>query len=340
MTPGKLCVLATGPSGPDEELAPLRQGGHDIVIGRPLDAPGRRAWAEPELQAAVRDVDVVLASHLETISRGVMESGPRLAFVVVPFIGVDKIDLAAATRLGILVANSPTRENFAAVAEASIGLMLMLLKRVKHNEERLRRGEWARREDRGDFLFGKTVGIVGLGKVGRELARRLAGWDVRLVGHDPFVPADATRALGVEPLDLDTLLAESDVVTLHAALTADNRRMIGGRALARMKPTAVLVNTARGELVDEAALARALDDRRLAAAALDAFVREPLEPDSPLRRVDPTRLVLTPHNVSHSEAGRRANLRLALDQILAVGRGEMPAHAMNPDAIAHWRRRP
>lgn len=340
MTPARLCVLATGPSGPDEELDPLRRAGHDVVIGRPLDAPSRRAWTEPELRAAVRAVDVILASHLETIAPGVMEAAPRLAFVVVPFIGVDKIDLAAATRLGILVANSPTRENFAAVAEASIGLALMLLKRVKHNEERLRRGEWARRQDRGDFLFGKTVGIVGLGKVGRELARRLAGWDVRLVAHDPFVPADAARAVGVELVDLDTLLAESDVVTLHAALTPDNRGMIGDRELARMKPTAVLVNTARGELLDEAAVARAIEAQRIAGAALDAFAREPLEPDSPLRRVDPTRLVLTPHNVSHSEGGRRANLRLALDQILAVGRGEPPAHVVNPDAIAHWRRRP
>jgi D-3-phosphoglycerate dehydrogenase len=269
-----------------------------------------------------------------------MAAAPRLCLVVVPFIGVDKIDVAAATRLGILVANSPTRENFAAVAEAAIGLALVLLKRVKHNEARLRRGEWARREDRGDFLFGKTVGIVGLGKVGREVACRLGPWDVRLIAHDPFVPAGAARALGVELVDLDTLLAGSDVVTLHAALTADSRGMIGDKALALMKPTAVLVNTARGELVDEEAVALALEDRRIAAAALDAFVREPLEGDSPLRRVDPTRLILTPHNVSHSEAGRRANLLLALDQILAVGRGEVPAHVMNPDAIATWRRRP
>jgi phosphoglycerate dehydrogenase-like enzyme len=340
MTAVRLRVLATGPSGPAEELEPLRRAGHEVVIGRPLDAPDRRPWTESELRAAAGDAHVVLASHLETISAGVMEAAPRLHFVVVPFIGVDKIDLAAATRLGVLVANSPTRENFPAVAEAAIGLALVLLKRVKHNEARLRRGEWARREDRGDFLFGKTVGIVGLGKVGREVARRLGPWDARLIAHDPFVLAEAARALGVEMVDLGALLARADVVTLHAALTPDNRGMIGDRALALMKPTAVLINTARGELVDEAAVARALEERRLAAAALDAFVREPLEPQSPLRRVDPTRLILTPHNVSHSEAGRRANLALALDQILAVGRGETPAHAMNPEAIAHWRRRP
>jgi phosphoglycerate dehydrogenase-like enzyme len=107
-----------------------------------------------------------------------------------------------------------------------------------------------------------------------------------------------------------------------------------------MKPSAVLVNTARGELVDEPALARALEAGRIAGAALDTFAREPLPADSPLFAVDPTRLILTPHNVSHSEAGRRANLALAIDQILSVGRGEVPAHVMNPEAIVRWRRRP
>ncbi len=335
-----LRVLATGPSGPPEELDPLREAGHAVTIGRPLDDPGRRPWTEAELAAAAAPADVLLASHLETVSAAVMEAAPRLALVVVPFIGVDKVDVTAATRLGVLVANSPTRENYAAVAEAAIGLALVLLKRVKHNETRLRQGQWSRRQDRGDFLFGKTVGLVGLGQVGRELARRLGPWEVRLIAHDPFVDPDVARALGVALVDLDALLATADVVTLHAALTDKNRGMIGAAALGRMKPTAVLVNTARGELVDEAALARALAQGRLAGAALDTFAREPLPMVSPLLAADPTRLILTPHNVSHSEAGRRANLRLALDQILAVGRGEPPAHALNPEAIPRWRRRP
>ncbi len=131
MTGRRLTIIATGPSGPPEELDPL-----------------------------------------------------------------DKIDVPAATRLGVLVANSPTKENFIAVAEATIGLLLMLLKRVKRGESRLRSGEWARREDRGDFLFGKTVGIVGLGRIGTHVARRLAGWDVRLLATDPYVPASAPLPWG------------------------------------------------------------------------------------------------------------------------------------------------
>ena len=253
-------ILATGPSGASEELGPLRDAGHEVAIGRPLDQPGRIAYTEADLIAAARDVDVILASHLETITRGVMEAVPRLRLVIVPFIGTDKIDIPAATRLGVLVANSPTPENFIAVAEAIIGLILMLLKRVKHNEAKLRRGEWAQRQDRGEFLFGKTVGLVGLGRVGSHVARRLVNWDVRLLASDPYIPMAQAEALDVTLVDLDTVLAESDVVSLHASLTDETRGLIGEKELRRMKPTAVLVNTARGEMADEEALARAIGE--------------------------------------------------------------------------------
>jgi D-3-phosphoglycerate dehydrogenase / 2-oxoglutarate reductase len=332
-------ILATGPSGPPEELDPLRAAGHEVVIGRPLDQAGRKAYAEAELAEAARGVDVILASHLETISRGVLDAATRLRLVIVPFIGTDKIDLAAASRAGILVANSPTPENFIAVAEATIGLIVMLLKRIKHNEAKLRRGEWAQRQDRGEFLFGKTVGLVGLGRVGSHVARRLVNWDVRLLASDPYVPEAQAKALGATLVDLPALLAESDVVSLHASLTDETRGLIGEKELRRMKPTAVLVNTARGEMADEEAVARALGEGWIAGAAIDAFVTEPLGPGNPLRAVDPERLILTPHNVSHSEAGRRANLRLALEQILAAARGEAPTHCVNPETIPHWRAR-
>jgi D-3-phosphoglycerate dehydrogenase len=333
-------ILATGPSGPPEDLDPLRQAGHEVVIGRPLDTPGRRAYTEAELIAATADVDVILASHLETISAAVLTSARRLRLVIVPFIGVDKIDVGAATRAGVLVANSPTRENFIAVAEATIGAMLMLLKRIKHNEAKLRRGEWAQRGDRGDFLFGKTVGLVGLGRIGSHVARRLVNWDVRLIASDPYVSPAHAQSLDVALTDLDTVLAEADVVSLHCTLTDETRGLIGEKALRRMKRSAVFVNTARGEVMDEEAVARAVDEGWIAGAALDAFVTEPLPLESPLRTADSERMILTPHNVAHSEAGRRANLALALSQILAVGRGEPPAHVINADAIPRWRPAP
>ena len=148
MTARRLTVIATGPSGPPEELEPLRTAGHEVVIGRPLDAPGRHAYSEADLIEQCRVADVVLASHLERITPSVMEHAEHLGLVIVPFIGVDKIDVPAATRLGVLVANSPTPQNFIAVAEATIGLLLMLLKRVKRGESRLRGGQCEHRNAR------------------------------------------------------------------------------------------------------------------------------------------------------------------------------------------------
>ncbi|MCI0548872.1 MAG: dehydrogenase [Candidatus Rokubacteria bacterium] len=332
-------IIATGPSGPAAELDPLREAGHEVVIGRPLDTPGRQPYSEAELIEATRGAHVILASHLEAITAGVLEAAERLSLVVVPFIGTDKIDVATASGRGILVANSPTRENFIAVAEATIGLIVVLIKRIKHNETKLRRGAWAAREDRGDFLFGKTIGLVGLGRIGSHVARRLAGWEVRLIAADPYVTRAHAESLGVALADLPTLLAESDVLSLHAALTDETRGLIGEKELRRMKPSALLINTARGELADEEAVARALGEGWIAGAAIDAFATEPLPAAHPFRDVDPERLILTPHNASHSEAGRRANLGLALDQILALGRGEVPGHVVNPDAVPRWRSR-
>lgn len=156
---------------------------------------------------------------------------------------------------------------------------------------------------------------------------------------DPYVDPARASELGVTLVDLPTLLAEADVVSLHPSLTNETRLMIGEKELRRMKRTAILINTARGEVANEEAVARAVEERWIAGAALDAFTTEPLPADSALRRVDPERMILTPHNIAHSEAGRRANLTLALDQIQAVAWGDVPTHVINPDAVARWRAR-
>jgi phosphoglycerate dehydrogenase-like enzyme len=172
------------------------------------------------------------------------------------------------------------------------------------------------------------------------VGRRLVNWDVRLLASDPYVSPAHARGLNVSLTDLATLLTEADVVSLHCALTGETRGLIGEKELRLMKPSAFLINTARGDLMDEEAVARAIQERWIAGAAIDAFAKEPLPLNNPLREVDAERMILTPHNVSHTEAGRRANLKLALEQILAVGRGEPPAHVINPEAIPRWRRAP
>lgn len=333
-------IYVTGAYGPSQEFEPLREGGYEVVLGRPVDQPGRQPYTEEELIEWCRDADVIMASHLDTISRAVMEAAERLRLVVVPYIGVGRIEVSAATELGIIVSNSPAAQNFQGVAEATIAFMLTLLKRVKRNEAKLRRGEWGQRVDRGWLLAGKTVGLVGFGRAGTQVARRLQGWDVRLLATDPFVAPETARPFGVTLVPLTKLLAESDLVSVHTTLTPKTRRLIGEKELRSMKRTAFLINTARGELVDEAAVARAVGERWIAGAAVDAFAQEPLPNPHPYRAVDPERLILTPHNIGHSEAGRRANLRLALEQILTVGRGEPPAHVINPAAIPIWRMKP
>ncbi len=332
-------IYVTGAYGPSQEFEPLREAGHEVVLGRPIDQPGRQPYTNAELIEACRDADVVMTSHLDTIGRPVMAAAERLRLVVVPYIGVDKIDVPAATELGIVVANSPTPQNFHGVSEATIAFMLTLLKRIKRNEAKLRRGEWGQRIDRGWLLSGRTIGLVGFGRVGMQVARRLQGWEVRLLANDPFVAPETSRPLGVTLVPLTKLLAESDIVSLHVTLTPKTRHIIGEKELRSMKRTAYLINTARGELVDEAALYRAIDESWIAGAALDVFEEEPLPMESPLRMLDPARVILTPHNVSHTETGRLANLKLALESTLSALRGEVPKHIVNPAAAARWRER-
>ncbi len=332
-------VYVTGAYGPSQEFEPLREVGHEVILGRPVDQPGRRPYTEEELVEWCRDADVIMVSHLDTISRPVLEAAERLRLVVVPYIGVDKIDVPAATELGIVVANSPTPQNFVGVAEATVGLMVMLLKRIKHNEAKLRRGEWAQRIDRGWLLAGRTIGLVGLGRVGTQVARRLQGWEARVLAYDPYVGPETARPLGVTLAPFPALLADSDIVSVHAPLTPKTRHLIGEKELKSMKRTAFLINAARGELVDEKALCRAIEEQWIAGTALDTFAEEPLPVESPLRQLDPERVILTPHNVSHTEVGRLANLKLAIESALMALKGEVPKHAVNPATAQRWRER-
>jgi len=332
-------IYVTGAYGPSQEFEPLRELGHEVVLGRPVDQPGRQPYTEEELIECCRDADIIMASHLDTVTRAVIQAAERLRLVVVPYISVDKIEVSAATELGIVVANSPTPQNVHGVAEAAIAFMLALLKRVKRNEAKLRRGEWGQRIDRGWLLAGRTVGLVGFGRVGTQVARRLQGWEVRLLAYDPYIAPETARPLGVTLVPLTTLLAESDIVSLHLSLTPKTRHMIGEKELRSMKRTAFLINSARGELVDESALYRAIDESWIGGAALDVFEQEPLPMESPLRMLDPARVILTPHNVSHTETGRLANLKLALESTLSALKGEIPKHIINPAAAARWRER-
>jgi D-3-phosphoglycerate dehydrogenase / 2-oxoglutarate reductase len=276
-----------------------------------------------------RDAHALLVQY-GAVTRRVIEGLPNLRLLVRYGVGVDGIDLAAATDRGIPVVNVPdygTDE----VANHAVALLLALARKLPRLDRQTRAGRWDVFEVQPIHrLAGQTVGIVGCGRIGSRVARKLGGFDLRLLAHDPYV---ADFPPGVTPAGLDRLLAESDYMTLHCPLTAGTRHLVDGAALARMKPTAVLINTARGGLVDTAALADALARGRLAGAGLDVTEQEPLPPGSPLLRLE--QVIVTPHAAWYSEEGRSdLKRRVAEEAVRVLVRGEPPLHCVNPGVLA------
>jgi phosphoglycerate dehydrogenase-like enzyme len=301
-----------------------------------------------ELVAGARDSDVLLGSMIynTTISRTVMESADRLRVVAKYSIGCEDIDVEAATELGILVTYGPTESNWGGVAEGTLANMLVLLKKIRERDRYLKTdGPWRDPSlvgryvgARADGYPGLTVGIVGLGRVGSRLADLLRPWRARIIACDPYVDDAHFAVHGVQRVDLQTLLAESDVVTLHCFLNRETRHMIGAEQFARMKPSAILLNASRGPVVDEAALIEALQQQRIAGAGLDVFEREPLPLDSPLRGLGDC-VLLSPHMITNNVgSGVGPAIGMATEAVLQVLRGEVPDEGIifNRDAIPRW----
>ena len=330
-------VVVPLPTGMPDEYQALRDEGHEVVLGRSSpEELYRSPVGEGELIELIRDADGVILSAMDG---RLMDEAPNLHTIVVAAIGHERIDKDAATERDILVCNSPSPENFIGVAEATVGVMISLSKRFKRKEARLRGGEWGMRIDRGFLLSGKTVGIIGLGRVGSNLAKRLAGWDVNLLAYDPYVPAGTAMGLDVTMVDLPTLLAESDFVTLHVVLTPETTGMIDEAELRQMKPNAYLINTSRGGAVVSEAVVKAISENWIEGAALDVFPEEPLPEDSALRDLDPDRVMLTPHNLAGSDASRAGNLRLAVEGMVTALRGMVPVTNVNPEVLPRWTER-
>ncbi len=252
--------------------------------------------SEADILATVPAADAILV-RTTRISAAAIDAAPRLRVVSRHGVGYDNIDLAALDRRGIplaLVGNV----NAVPVAEHALFLMLTLAKQGLAHDRATRDGRWTLRDGFGAIeLAEKNLLVLGFGRIGREVAARARGFDMNIVAYDPFVDAETVRTAGAWPAsDLKEALASADVVTIHLPLTAETRNIIDAEALARMKPTALLVCTARGGLVDEAALAEALAGRRIAGAGLDVFEEEPPPPDHPLLRLD--NVVLSPHSAA------------------------------------------
>ncbi len=316
----------------------LQQQGCQILRGRPHKPPQPTEYPPESWPELFGPADVMLISSRTRCPRPLLESAPRLRAVIFPTIGTDSIDLADARDLGLVVGNGATPENFLGMAEANVLLIVTLILNLPY-KERLTRLNLPRPgplEIPARAVRGKTIGFVGFGRISRATVDRLAGWGTKFLTTDPYVAPD-TLPEGVRPVDLPTLLAESDVVDVQVTLTQETRHMIGAPELARMKPTAYLINTSRGGVIDEQALHEALKARRIAGAALDVFEQEPLQIDHPLRELD--NIILTSHIVGHSIETNESFVPAAIENVKRVLRGEPPLYLRNPDVLPAWRER-
>jgi glyoxylate reductase len=314
---------------PEEGLAPLREATVCRVWDGELPPPREALLRE------VAEVEGLLCLLTDRVDAALLDAAPRLRVVSQMAVGVDNIDVAACTRRGIPVGYTPgvLAETTADLAWA---LLMATARRVVEADAYTRSGAWKTWEPMG--LLGPdvhhaTLGVIGLGGIGAEVARRARGFDMRLLYFSRQRKPGLEASLGLEYRPLDELLREADFVSLHCALTPETRHLIGARELALMKPTAILINTTRGPVVDQTALAAALKAGTIAAAGLDVFETEPVPPDDPILSLP--NVVALPHIGSASVATRGRMARMAADNLLAAVAGQRPPNLVNPEV---WER--
>ena len=308
----------------------LTQDGHTII--RHMDEAAFRQ--DPTV---FRHADVAMALMGFGASRAQLQQATTLRAIVSPVTGTDGFDEQAATEHGILVAHCQTPQNFSSMAEATIMLILAAAYDVGHAQRVLRQGLPAPNPPRGRLLEGKTIGLIGFGRIAQGVAQRLRGWGLRILVHLPRLHAPLPDH--VQRAGLDDLLRQSDIVSLHARLTAETRNLLDARRIALMKPTVLFVNTARGHMLDEAALLAFAHANPEARFALDCFDHEPLPPEDPLRALP--NAILTPHLAGHTIDTHQAGRRLGIDLIrgLLQGRPPPPENLRNPEILPAWLKR-
>ena len=333
MTAGRIFITRRIP---DAGIELLRSTGADITIGQEND---ERGIATDALLAGILAADVLLALLTERIDLAILSANPRLRGIANYAVGVDNIDVDAATRLGIPVSNTPGVLT-EATADLTFALVLAAARRVCEAHAYTLDGRyriWGPRlllgADIGPGPDGrrKTFGIIGFGRIGKEMARRGTGFGMRLLAHDEYEDNAAAKEIGVTFTSLEELLQQSDFVSLHCTLTPETHCLIGAEQLAMMKPSAILINAARGPVVDTDALVDALRNGTIWAAGLDVTDPEPLPQDHPL--VSLSNCIVVPHIASGTIATRNEMARLAVENCLAVLNGITPPHCVNPEVL-------
>ncbi|MBP2186737.1 phosphoglycerate dehydrogenase [Amycolatopsis magusensis] len=317
-TPGKPVVLIA------EKLAPSVLS----VFGDEVDVQHVDGTDRPALLEAVKGADALLVRSATKVDAEVLAATTRLKVVARAGVGLDNVEVPAATERGVLVVNAPT-SNIVSAAEHAVALLLAVARRVPAADQSLRGGEWKRSSYSGVELNGKTIGVVGLGKIGQLFAQRLAAFGTTLIAYDPYVSAARAAQLGIELVSLDELLARADAFSIHLPKTPETKGLINAEALKKTKPGVIVVNAARGGLVDEDALADAIKEGHVGGAGVDVFVTEPTT-SSPLFGLP--NVVVTPHlGASTAEAQDRAGTDVARSVLLAL-RGDFVPDAVNVSA--------
>ena len=313
-------VVVTDPIA-EAGLDRLRGAGHEVV-----EAYGAEG---DDLLDVVADAGGLIVRSGTAVTREVFEAAPGLVIVGRAGIGVDNIDIEAATEHGVIVANAP-EGNVRAAAEHAVAMAFATARSIPQAHARLKAGEWAKDDYLGTELNGKTLGVIGLGRVGQEVARRLDSLGMDLVAYDPYISEDRADALGAELVDLEECLDRADFVTIHTPLTAETEDLISTPELERLEG-GYLVNCARGGVVDEPALAAAVESGVLAGAAVDVFAEEPVDPDNPLLAVDD--VVVTPHLGASTEAAQEKVATATADQVIAALADGPVMNALNAPSI-------
>jgi D-3-phosphoglycerate dehydrogenase len=299
----------------------LQEHGIDVHVNAGLSAP--------ELEALIPEYEALVVRSQTKVTQAVLEAGKRLQVVGRAGVGVDNIDVETATRCGILVVNAPTA-NIVAAAEHTWALLLAMARHVPQAHRSLKDGEWSRAKFTGTQLRGKALGIIGMGKVGSLVAKRAQAFDMRVLANDPFVSAQHAESLDVELVSKEELLAQADFLTIHVPMTASTKKLLGDDELKKVKPGMRIINAARGGIIDEQALYEAVEDGRVAGAAVDVFSEEPAH-NSPLLKSD--RIIVTPHlGASTVEAQTEVSIEVA-EQVLSVLRGLPAQHAVNAPMV-------
>ena len=300
----------------------LKREGIDYSVARSLTN-------EELIRNAGKAQAIVTGGHRRLMTRENMSALPALVAVVKLGSGVDNIDVQAATELGIVVANTPDAVT-EMVSDHAIAMLFAAVRRLPQQDRLVKQGIWSIREAvPGRHLRGATLGLVGFGRIGRQVAEKLLGFQMNILVYDPYVVPAVIEAAGATPVELEGLLSRSDFVSVHCPLTSETRHLLGERELRVMRPEAILVNTSRGQVIDEQALARALKERWIAGAALDVLSKEPPDADNPLFKLD--NVILTPHLASMSDLFPGEVWKDVCRTLVALAQHRWPPSVVNPD---------